>query len=947
MKAYLRDGVYIPIKHVKEEHEDLLKERFERLVYHKEKTCEACDYFSERPCDVCESCANFGGNLVLHRQVERNGKTFLRLPFGDLKGVQKIFGDEVEFVNKLPKIPMVKPIKFVEKLRPYQVPACKAMVKVHGGVLKSAPRTGKCVSGDTLVLTSRGLVPIKDVVPAKDGYHTADFKICTEKGWQDVVQTYRESVDRTISVRTENGFTLKGTPEHPVLALHPDLGLRWTQLSEIAVGTPIAISKWFDLPEYRVSLKRPDSKYNKVMTTSLAAFMGYCVANGNLNPRKHLGNFSFSSANEKVRRHFEALANELFPDVNAFIRKSSNKVPSVELNSKSVVRYLEANGLKFVKSKEKDIPTSVITAGKDCVQAFLEAYFSCDSYVPSSGDLQLCSASKKLIKQLQFLLLSFGVFSRYMRSKSFARNGSRIVRPYYNLFIGARSKAAFLAAFSLKKNTDSKVSWRSGRGDVVPFAGGLLGRLIDRYKVPNKYEVFKKGKKQFKLSGSKKIISSKHKLSGSLTIAKLETVATDSVALLSKRLARRIDTIKSSGFSFDKVVSIEESHEPCKVYDVVVPATESFLANGIVSHNTVMAARVVCAKKQKTLILASQRDWLENFYETFVGSDTQPPMTDASKKRVGFAKKLEDFEKYDVALATYQTFLSPKGKKLLKKIKKMFSILIVDEVQTVPATEFSLIVSQLHCRHKFGLSGTPERKDGKEWTAYKLMGPVFYETRVEKLKPRVEIVRTDFGGKVPQSWTYMIRKLETDPKRLKLIAKEAVKDVKAGHMVLIPFTRVPVIKALTQAINQLVGKKIAEPFYGGVNKEQRKTTIERARNYKCKVIVGNSRLLSTGINIPRASMLYEVTPSSNIPKAEQRFSRVCTPMEGKPQPVIKYFLDEFQLRKSCMRNEFFQVLWPKFRPVIRGDVKEALYAYMSNKKTNHHLGRGEYIGGVL
>ena len=505
MKAFIRDGIYIPIKHVKEEHEALLKERFERLVYHKEKTCETCDYFSERPCDVCESCANFGGNLVLHRRVERNGKTFLRLPFGDLKGVQKVFGDGVEFVNKLPKIPMVKPIRFIGKLRPYQISACKAMVKVHGGVLKSAPRTGK----------------------------------------------------------------------------------------------------------------------------------------------------------------------------------------------------------------------------------------------------------------------------------------------------------------------------------------------------------------------------------------------------------------------------------------------------------TVMAARVVCAKKQKTLILASQRDWLENFYETFVGSDTQPPMTDASKKRVGFAKKFEDFEKYDVALATYQTFLSPKGKKLLNKIKKMFSILIVDEVQTVPATEFSLVVSQLHCRHKFGLSGTPERKDGKEWTAYKLMGPVFYETRVEKLKPRVELVRTDFGGKVPQSWTYMIRKLETDPKRLKLIAKEAIKDVKAGHMVLIPFTRVPVIRALTQAINQLAGKKIAEPFYGGVSKEQRKATIERARNYECKVIVGNSRLLSTGINIPRASMLYEVTPSSNLPKAEQRFSRVCTPMEGKPQPVIKYFLDEFQLRKSCMRNEFFQVLWPKFRPVIRGDVKEALYAYLSNKKTRHHLGKGESIGGVL
>lgn len=268
VKAYVRDGIYIPIKYVKEEHKDQVVARFEKQVFHKEQVCEKCDYYSERVCDVCESCANYGGTLKLHRKVLINDKSYLKLPFGDVKGVQKIFG-RVEFIQKLEPIPMKRRIKFTANLKVYQVPACKALENTQGGILKSAPRTGK----------------------------------------------------------------------------------------------------------------------------------------------------------------------------------------------------------------------------------------------------------------------------------------------------------------------------------------------------------------------------------------------------------------------------------------------------------TVMSAKSICKLGLKTIILASQRDWLENFYETFVGSETQAAMTNASKKRIGFAKKLADFEKYDVCLVTYQTFLSEGGKKLLNKVKKMFSVMVVDEVQTVPAIEFSIVVATFQCLYKHGLSGTPERKD--------------------------------------------------------------------------------------------------------------------------------------------------------------------------------------------------------------------------------------------
>ena len=350
------------------------------------------------------------------------------------------------------------------------------------------------------------------------------------------------------------------------------------------------------------------------------------------------------------------------------------------------------------------------------------------------------------------------------------------------------------------------------------------------------------------------------------------------------------------------------------------------------SGKTVMGAYFVCKLSQKTLILASQKDWLDNFYETFAGSETQIPLTNIKKKRIGFPKTVADFEKFDICLVTYQKFLSPKGKLLLKAISKMFGIVMVDEVQSVGAKEFAVVVGQLHCRHLIGLSGTPQRKDSKEYIIYNLMGPILYENKVEKLRPRLEYVHTNFGGKMPQQWTYMINKIEKDPKRLKLIAETAIADVKAKHLIFIPFTRVEVIRAMVKAINQLAGRNIAAAFYGGITKEARIKLIQDARDYKVKIVVGNTRLLSTGINIPRASMLYQVSPASNLPKAEQRFARVLTPYEGKPESVIKYFLDDVDVVRSCLRKEHWQCLIPMFRPRMTGEVKETLDLYFKNKK---------------
>lgn len=377
-----------------------------------------------------------------------------------------------------------------------------------------------------------------------------------------------------------------------------------------------------------------------------------------------------------------------------------------------------------------------------------------------------------------------------------------------------------------------------------------------------------------------------------------------------------------------------------KNYQEEAVATICKKKNGVIkapprSGKTVLSTAAICRIGKKAIIVAAQREWLDGFYETFCGSETQPALTNAKKSQVGFARTMEEFDKYDVCLVTYQTFNSERGQKLLKKIRDKFTFLCVDEVHMGAANKFASFISKMNVKYKIGLSGTPNRKDGRFKLVRALLGPNIYEAKVERLKPRVALVRTQYvksyRGKV--LWTTMVKSLETDPKRLKLIAEWAIKDAKNGHMVIIPLSQIAPIKALTMAINKMAGKKMAHAFYGGLKKDVRKKMIQDARTYKVRILVGNSKLVSTGTNIPRASCLYEVAMSSNVENCEQRVSRILTPYEDKPPPLLRIFLDESNVRKRCMSNEWFQCIKPKFKPVISVKDEQIMKSYLSEKKS--------------
>jgi len=352
------------------------------------------------------------------------------------------------------------------------------------------------------------------------------------------------------------------------------------------------------------------------------------------------------------------------------------------------------------------------------------------------------------------------------------------------------------------------------------------------------------------------------------------------------------------------------------------------------SGKTVFATMLILKIGAKSLIIAAQRDWLLQFQETFIGSETADPVTNAKPRQIKICKTYEDFESTDVCLATVQQFMNPRGKKLLERIRSMFHVVVADEVHLLPALESSRVIARFNSTYRIGLTGTPARKqEGLYEVIEDLFGGVKYEAKVEQLRPEVEVLSTGLTLDIGQTdFTRFVNKVEYHKGRQKMLAALIWEQVKQGHVVLCPMLRTRAVDALVKQVNELAEEKIAAPFYGTLHKKVRTQTIADARTKKIKALIGNTKLLSTGLNIPAASCLIEAALSSNIPNCQQRTARILTPMEGKPVPKIIYVLDNSKIMSRMRQNEWWRCVFPLYNPKMDAVTRATFMSFLGGKQ---------------
>mgnify|MGYP006421761551 CR=1 FL=1 len=338
---------------------------------------------------------------------------------------------------------------------------------------------------------------------------------------------------------------------------------------------------------------------------------------------------------------------------------------------------------------------------------------------------------------------------------------------------------------------------------------------------------------------------------------------------------------------------------------------------------TVIGINIAIRLGKRTLIIAHQRDLLENFLDTIKGNEkrgkkamTNVPVIEEALNReiVGIVDDIKDIDKYDIAMINYQKFISKYGDKRIKDyLYNKFGFVIIDEVHFGNGIAYSKFLNQLNTFYMLGLTATPKRVDQRDFLMRDIIGPVVARSESKALSAEIKPVETGIGpppSAQPKTWNGMLSFLQRDKNHLKFIVDMVFKDLDYGaNVIIIPLDRLKHVHAVVTEINNRardlnergfdIEPEIAFSFHRKTNKEK---VLEMIDKNMIRVVVPIRSMMKTGIDMKEPDVLYNVIPTSNPSMYYQLVNRICTPKEGFKKPVVRHFIDKMPQSFYCYKS---------------------------------------------
>src|SRR2546430_82604 len=322
----------------------------------------------------------------------------------------------------------------------------------------------------------------------------------------------------------------------------------------------------------------------------LAYFMGILTGDGSLTSRNRIG---ISSTEPEVIAAFKRTAHRF--NLNVFVnyneRFNGRDQPDRIISSSQLYQLLRHLGMPTATAPHKYIPTSILAAPEPIVRAFLRGLYDTDGSIERNNAVSLTLTSERLIREVQVILLNLGIVS----TKGLKRGRYR-GRPHVShrlVIAGAEVDRFFdLVGFGVQRKCSLvRPTSRNANVDLVPFVSAQLVAALRSTTLTHdqhaRFDDYRRGKRR----------PSYAKLTELVGI--LERRQADSILLapLHEILRRQL--------LFLPVTSIVPAR--AQVFDLTVPGSHSFVANGFVNHNSYLAVAMGVAalrdRKVSRLIL--------------------------------------------------------------------------------------------------------------------------------------------------------------------------------------------------------------------------------------------------------------------------------------------------------------------------------------------------------
>jgi len=506
------------------------------------------------------------------------------------------------------------------KIRYYQVQGIMHLVAMKRFVLGDDTGLGKCVAGDTVLLTDRGLVPIAELAPKPPGqlvpgefYQPAQpVRVWTGARWAPVKRFYYDGLRPTKKVRTRAGLEVEGSHRHP-LRVRTSQGEEWRRVPDIRIGDHVLVDRqapgWPSDPAilFTETFHRNAHSYRVPdrLTPELARLLGYVVAEGHSPSR-----YSLSVTQHDQEAHADI--RRLFKSVFGWEGNRNNKRRdiSVDVSSVQIRGFLETCGIGPALSADKQVPPLVLQGSRASVVEFLRGFFEGEGHAIEGSGVEVSSASHRLLREVHLLLLRLGIVSvlkpkrvknrdhTYWRLTIFG-DDARLFAEHVG-FVTTRKRQALQTVLEKRANPNH---------DVVPFARPMVEAL--------RAEIYARcGRHGYKGEG----ITKRWGSAFYNTLSHVRAGRRDpTYAFLNKMLRAGAEVgvpdnhpamcavrkVCAQHAFYDPVVSVEDGFT--EVMDIEVDDSEHcFVGNGLVNHNTLMTIAALCfvwEKKPNTKVI--------------------------------------------------------------------------------------------------------------------------------------------------------------------------------------------------------------------------------------------------------------------------------------------------------------------------------------------------------
>ncbi|GAB5536370.1 MAG: hypothetical protein Rubg2KO_26190 [Rubricoccaceae bacterium] len=539
--------------------------------------------------------------------------------------------------------------KIKDNLRVFMTAALQRGEALDHVILSGPPGLGKCITPDSLVLTREGWVEFSDLIPEglqPGESQEVDIDVQGSLGLEPASHIYRSGRVPTLRVRTRNGFEIEGTRHHPVLVASAD-GPTWKTLGDLTPDDAIAVARGARVPgqaasaswtpdgnearqaltETRVAhahadlsrafgrppagaelqkaygratggvdrsgalvvaqrlglamsdgrrtetrsdlpaLDLPDGRRTVALDADVAYLLGALVGDGHAEAS---GGFVLTCVEPSMQQDVIRVLASRFGRTSRF-RAYGDAAARLTIGA-DVGSALIQLGLTQGGAAEKRVPRSVLCGTPDVVVGFLKGLFDADGHARKDG-VEFGTRSERLGREVQLLLSGLGVIA-------YRKVVEKAETPFTTLFIGGTDAARFFRQIGFRlarkqaRAADLPATRAWSRSELVPGAATLLKTLL-RATSPHPRAVHK---------------AFGHVVRGDRTVSRQQ--ATRLLALLPDEASRQPEAVALAALldpriSWDTVEATEARE--AEAYDFVVPGTHTFVANGIINHNTTLA----------------------------------------------------------------------------------------------------------------------------------------------------------------------------------------------------------------------------------------------------------------------------------------------------------------------------------------------------------------------